>query len=81
YPHYARAPSPFTVLPPERSRAGPGRRPSGPGTGVRVAFTNRGLSIGPHSVGAMPDRVERVRSYFEQAGAQLAPGASCATLP
>ena len=32
---------------------------------VRFAFTNHGVSIGLQSVGAMADRVERVRRYFE----------------
>lgn len=37
---------------------GPGMR------SVRFAFTNHGVSIGLQSVGAMADRVERVREYF-----------------
>jgi hypothetical protein len=32
---------------------------------VRFAFTNHGVSIGLQAVSAMPDRVERVRRYFQ----------------
>jgi hypothetical protein len=33
---------------------------------VKFAFTNHGISIGLQAVGAMPDRVERVRSFFRR---------------
>jgi hypothetical protein len=33
-------------------------------TSVKFAFTNHGISIGLQAVGAMPDRIERLRSFF-----------------
>src|SRR5207247_5937027 len=32
---------------------------------VKFAFTNHGVSIGLQAVGAMPDRVERLRAFFQ----------------